>query len=314
MYHHINNENSRYSKFKGLNVEEFKAQIKYLKKNYNPIRMEDVFNYYMNRENKLPRNAALLTFDDNYKEHYDIVFPILDEEGVQGSFFVPTITLQKPMVLDVHKIHLLLINADLKRLYLDLLGRVNEHRKEYSLPSNNDYTKRFENGLIKNTSRFDTKGVIFIKRMLQTELPRQLRGIIIDELFQKYIKDDQKIIANELYMNINQLKFMNRKGMYIGPHGHNHYWLSELNRKEQKEEINMSIKIMNEIGFCFNSWAMSYPNGDYNKSLLSYLTKKGCKVGMIDDTPLISDLVNNYHLTLPRIDAKDVSKEMNKNV
>ena len=50
--------------------------------------MEDVIAAVESAE-PLPLDAALLTFDDGYAEHFDTVFPILHDRGLQGSFFPP---------------------------------------------------------------------------------------------------------------------------------------------------------------------------------------------------------------------------------
>lgn len=311
MYHHILNENSRY-KFKGLTTEQFIKQIEYLNKEYTIIKMEDIFQWYSSPENALPEKAALLTFDDGFKEHFDTVFPILDEEHLQGTFFVPTSVLQDPYVLDVHKIHLLLLSADTKRLKQDIFNLIKQHKKRYSLQSNGEYVKRFEKGMVKNISPYDTKDVIFVKRILQTELPPGFREKVVDILFHKHIKDNEKIISSELYANTNQLRFMNRKGMYIGPHGHNHLWMGQISREEQKKEIDLSLEVMKEIGYVTTQWAMSYPNGDSNKQLMNYLTKKGCKIGMVDNSLGIADLAKNNPFILPRIDTRGIMEEMGK--
>ena len=39
---------------------------------------------------QLSHNSLLLTFDDGYKDHFEFVLPILEEFGIQGSFFPPT--------------------------------------------------------------------------------------------------------------------------------------------------------------------------------------------------------------------------------
>lgn len=58
------------------------------KEKFNPVTMEEVIAYY-NESYELPDNAVLLTFDDGYIDHYTNVFPILNENGIQGSFFIP---------------------------------------------------------------------------------------------------------------------------------------------------------------------------------------------------------------------------------
>ena len=50
--------------------------------------------------------------------------------------------------------------------------------------------------------------MIFIKRMLQVGLPRELRKKIAIELFQHFIGVDETVIAEELYTTTEQLKIM----------------------------------------------------------------------------------------------------------
>ena len=56
MYHYVRDlKNSRYPNIKGLDIEKFKKQINFFKKNYNFIRMEDLIEYYKSpNEKKLP--------------------------------------------------------------------------------------------------------------------------------------------------------------------------------------------------------------------------------------------------------------------
>jgi len=51
----------------------------------------------------LPKNAAMLTFDDGYVDHFTQVLPILDQAGISGSFFPPAKCILERKVLDVIK-------------------------------------------------------------------------------------------------------------------------------------------------------------------------------------------------------------------
>ena len=156
---------------------------------------------------KLPDNSLLLTFDDAYKDHFEHVFPILDELGIQGSFFPSAKAIQEHNVLDVNKIHFILASTeDKNQIISDIYHMMDKFRQEYSLEPNIYY----DNKLKTEESRFDTNEVIFIKRMLQRELPEELRNKIVDFLFQKYVSKDEGSFSRELYMNIDQLKCMKK--------------------------------------------------------------------------------------------------------
>ena len=175
MYHYVRDlQNSRYPDIKGLDVSQFKKQISFFKEHFNPVTIEEVIAAY-DKGYKLPENALLLTFDDGYIDHFTTVFPILQENKIQGSFFIPGKTFTENVLLDVNKIHFILACAPIDELYSDVLNNV------VYLIENKEYTEKTREELIKEyavANRFDPKEVIFIKRLLQAVLPEDIRNRI----------------------------------------------------------------------------------------------------------------------------------------
>ena len=69
------------------NVDEFKKEMKYLKKHdYKTLTLKDI-NCYMNHKCDLPRKSVLITFDDGWKNAYELAFPILKEYGFNAVLF-----------------------------------------------------------------------------------------------------------------------------------------------------------------------------------------------------------------------------------
>ena len=197
MYHYVRDlKNSRYPDIKGLDINLFKEQINYMRKHYHIITMEEV-TYSIDNQVKIPDKSALLTFDDAYSDHYNNVFPILDKYKLQGSFYAPSKAITEHTVLDVNKIHFILASVEDKLdLVNDLKELVRVYQKEYQLEDFDYYYKK-----LAQASRLDTKDVIFIKRLLQVELVEELRIIIVDTLFEKYIGVSENAFSRELYMN-----------------------------------------------------------------------------------------------------------------
>lgn len=301
MFHYVREmEHTKYPKIKGRRVSEFKSQLDYMQSRYKFITMNDCINAIY-CDMKLPTNAALLTFDDGYLDHYTNVFPILDERKIQGSFFAPVRTITENKVLDVNKIHFILASvASLNDLLADIYKCLDQHRDQYHLNSNDYYFAK-----LAKASRFDTKEVIFIKRLLQVELDEELRGIITDKLFRKYVTTDEKAFAQELYMSKDQFKCMVRNGMYVGSHGFNHYWLDTLPENKQEEEVNKSLDFLKEIGSDLTAWAMCYPYGSYNDSLVSILKRKNCKLALTTNVQ-VAELSQESAYKLPRLDTNDI--------
>ena len=78
MYHHISTE-------KGVSPSEFEEQLKLIKKS-NTFKIEEI----ENKNNKLPKNSVLVTFDDGYEDNYKYAFPLLKKHNVKATIFLNT--------------------------------------------------------------------------------------------------------------------------------------------------------------------------------------------------------------------------------
>ena len=306
MYHYVRDlKTSRYPEIKGLSVDFFKEQLQYILKYYTVIRMQDLFEAIKGNK-KLPKNSLLLTFDDAYIDHFETVFPILDEFGIQGSFFPPGKAIHEHGVLDVNKIHFILASVENKKLLIeDIYSIMDTYRNEYNLESNESHYDK-----LATKDRFDTEEVVFIKKLLQKNLPEKLRNIIVNDLFFKYVSKDEGAFSIELYMNVDQLKCMIRHGMYVGSHGWDHYWLNTLSEDQQEKEIKLSLNFLQTIGCDTSEWVMCYPYGAYNDSLIALLKTHGCKLALTTEVE-IADLTTDNPFTFPRLDTNDLPKDKN---
>lgn len=301
MYHYVRDlQRSRFPAIKGRSLQEFKFQIEHIKKHYHPISMEDLIGA-VETGDSLPPNAALLTFDDGYADHYTTVFPILDEAGIQGSFFPPVMTVVHGRILDVNKIHFILASvSDSKQISAEIFKILDELRPQYGLKASEVLYKE-----LAVADRFDTADVVFIKRLLQKALPENLRALIADRLFKKFVSADESGFAAELYLSTDQIKCMKRHGMAFGSHGHDHYWLDSLEPQAQEREIDLSLEFLKGVGCELNQWVMCYPYGAWNESLLEILKRRHCKIGLTTRVA-VADLATDNPLLLPRLDTNDL--------
>lgn len=299
MYHYTRDLiHSRYPEIKGMDVALFRKQLEFFSKNFNVVRMEDVI-AAISVGKKLPENALLLTFDDGYIDHYTYAFPLLEEFGFQGSFFIPGKTFTTHQLLDVNKIHYILASANIYNLMEDVLELMNYYRgREFDYASNDELINIYA-----VANRFDCKETIFVKRILQTVLPEKLRNKISSELFEKYVGVSEERLAYELYMTEEQIRTMKRHGMFIGLHGYDHYWLGNLPEEKMREDIDKAIESLNEF-INPNSWVMNYPYGSYNQSVLDYIKSKGSVVGLTTEVG-VADLLSDNALKLSRLDCND---------
>lgn len=313
MYHYVRDlKNSRYPEIKGLQIELFREQILYLKKHYIFVTMEQLLDaYYGGDINDLPERSVLLTFDDAYIDHFTYVFPFLAHEHIQGSFFAPVKAITEHTVLDVNKIHFILASTpedQLPRLINELKQQLDKYREDWNLQSFDYY---FDKLAIAN--RFDSKEVIFVKRLLQVELNEKLRSLITFDVFQKVVGMDESMFSRELYMSMDQLKCMVDNGMHFGSHGYDHYWLNSLSKEKQEFEIKKSIEFIKEVGGDTSNWTICYPYGAYDEATIKVLKENGCKLGLTTRVDLanLHDREGDVLFKLPRLDTNDIPKDAN---
>ena len=307
MYHYVRDlKRSRYFNIKGLTIDEFTAQLNYLSRFYTFIGIQDCIEAIYS-EVDLPKNSVLLTFDDGFIDHFTSVYPILSQKKIQGCFFLPASVIFESIVLDVHKIHFILASTksvnttiiqDLKDMWPQLLEDSSVLSYEYY------YDK------LAYESRFDSKEIIFIKRLLQYELVGEVRKRVINKLFKKYVTNDEKSFSNELYLNKDHVDCMIKNGMFFGAHGDQHNWLDRLNSNQLKNEVDRSVDFLQAIGIKKEQWTMCYPYGAYNDSVKKLLIDNCFKLAFSTEIG-IACLKKSQAFSLKRLDTNDLPKELN---
>ncbi len=300
MYHYVRDyTSSSFPLIKGIDVKEFINQISYLKRYYKIITMEEML-LAIEGKYTLPGKAVLLTFDDAYIDHYEYVLPVLLENGIQGSFFPPAKAILEHTVLDVNKIHhILASSSQMKTIVKDIFEILDKLRNDFKLASNSYYYNKLAHG-----NRFDSGAVIFIKRLLQRELNEDLRKLILDELFTRYVGISEHEFSTQLYMSFDQISTLKNQGMHVGSHGYDHYWLDSLSKQDQLCEIDSSLEFLKNVGVDTTHWTMCYPYGAYNEDTLIVLKEKGCKLGLTTNVG-VADIEHEHRFEYSRLDTND---------
>ncbi len=305
MYHYTRDlKHSRYPEIRGLDYPLFRKQLDFFKENFNVVRMEQVIEAVKGNE-ELPENAVLLTFDDGYIDNYTFAFPLLQEYGFQGSFFISGKTFTTHQLLNVNKIHYIIASADIKKLVEDVKEKMNYYRgREFEYPSNEELWEKYA-----AENRNDGKETIFVKRMLQVALPEELRSRIASDLFEKYVGVSEEVLAYEIYLSEEQMRAMQRGGMYFGVHGYDHYWLANLSEEQMRADIDKGLEILDDF-IDRSAWVINYPYGDYSNAVAEYAKSKGAVVGLTIE-PRKADISVDDPLILPRLDCNDFPPKSN---
>jgi peptidoglycan/xylan/chitin deacetylase (PgdA/CDA1 family) len=301
MYHYVRDlAHSRYPAIKGRDIASFRRQLDHIARHHTVVSAEQVMAAAKGGE-PLPDDAAWLTFDDGYIDHYTVVFPLLHERGWQGAFFPPVRPIKDRQLLDVNRVHFILAaTPDHQAIVQAIRGFVEERQGADGVRPFADYWSE-----LARPSRMDPAEVIFIKRMLQHGLPEAARNQLAAALFQRFVSVDPSAFAGELYMSAEQLRTMIRCGMYVGSHGAGHYWLDRLDPQAQAADVDASLAFLADLGAAVDPWVMCYPYGAHNESLARLLRMRGCAVGLTTEVR-VARLPEDDPLALPRLDTNDL--------
>jgi len=308
MYHYVRDlKNSRFPHIKGLELDLFRHQIEYLSLHYKFIRMEELIDAIENKH-ELPPKAVLLTFDDPYIDHYVNVFPILRQRNIQGSFFPSMQPIIESKLLDTNKIHFILASeSNTDELLRVIFSEIKNLERKYGLKNQEYYEQQLHHS---KENRYDDKKIVYVKKLLQYELSKECRQIILDDLFRKYVGIKEDVFSKELYMNLDQIKDMKRHGMFVGNHCYSHNWMNLLTYEEQEREISKTAELLLAMGCDKNYTCISYPWGSYNTDTLDIVQKMQIKAGILSKFG-IADIKAHGPYLLPRLDTNDIPKDKN---
>ena len=139
----------------------------------------------------------------------------------------------------MNKIHFVLASVPDKAELLDtVFGLIEQARGESELRVRADFERE-----LAHPGRYDPAEVILIKRLLQRDLPEALRRSITDELFARYVTQEEAQFAGELYMGVDDIRSMRDAGMWVGSHAYDHYWLDSLDEASRRREIDLSLDV-----------------------------------------------------------------------
>ena len=276
-------------KLRGLNPcteAHFTEQLDYLRTRYEMVSVGAV---YQAAKAQRPGRFCALTFDDGLKEHYTLVLPLLIRYGIPGTFFLSGEILRERKISLTHKLHVLLLYADIEAL-VHIFHKFFGNRYRIDRTTNMNPRRRFDDVLTVN----------FKETLIA--LPLAERAAFINDAF--YAHHDEKKIAEEFFLDFGEARAMAEGGMEIGAHGFRHLSFDMLTPEEQSKDIGMSKAAIEEaVGVA--PAIFSYPHGRANTETLKILKDSGFRYGVIIQPEEVS--AAGDPLLIPRYDTNDIT-------
>jgi peptidoglycan/xylan/chitin deacetylase (PgdA/CDA1 family) len=225
-------------------TKQFEDDLDHMARNFQFVNWQE-FKDCMSGDFKPKKKIALLTFDDGFREFYDIVFPILERKGIYACNFV------NPAFID---------NKDMMfRCKASLLADAAEKIKTidpeiYFILSLKNIDRR---GLQKKILSINYQGKDILDRLAEK----------LEVDFKAYSKEHQPYLSTE------ELKMLTRKGFGISSHSWDHPKYGDLSLKDQMETTDKTFAYLKENSFLYESFAFPFTDFGVRKDFFDELFK-----------------------------------------
>lgn len=294
MYHYVRDvEATPFSGIRALPPTVFEAQLDWLQRDYTVIDLDTLEAAVDGRE-PLPPRGALLTFDDGFVDHHQVVLPILRRRGLSGVFFLAQdACAPSPRVLGVHKTHFLLATLG-AAAFADAVRRECE-----AVPAG-------ARAPVFGRDEWEHADERSIKSLLNYELPFEESERILDALFDRHL-GPQEPFARRLYLQAEQVREMADAGLTFGYHTRSHRMLSRLGPDEQHRELRDGVAWIRaltgqrRVSFCY-PWGGP---GTYTADTTGLLAAHEYSVAF-NTTRRTLVVGRDDRYELPRLDTRDL--------
>jgi peptidoglycan/xylan/chitin deacetylase (PgdA/CDA1 family) len=218
----------------------FREQVARLRDTYRVVTLEEAV-ALAGTGFRVTEPTALVTFDDGYRDNFDVALPILTELGVPAAFFLPTAFFQEPRLPWWDFVAYAVNRATVPVLRLE---------RPEAIEIDLEHTPRAE----------------AVARVVRACLDHHVdtgdeRG------FRAHLEDragvgvDDAALGRALFMTWDQARALAATpGMAVGSHAHSHRTLARLSEDEQRAELNESRRVLErEVGR--EVVALAYPYG-----------------------------------------------------
>jgi peptidoglycan/xylan/chitin deacetylase (PgdA/CDA1 family) len=238
---------------KATHTEDFRAQVQEMSSVFEMAGVEAAIDF-LNGEYRPRRDLCLLTFDDGLKEHYTTVLPILSEKRIRAVFFPITSCVAENRVAPDHMGQFLKASMGFDR-YADAFFRE-------AMTQSPDSFAPFHVDPMRAAQRYpwDTPEEARFKYLLHFGMGAELRDCSVRNLFSTQVADEAEF-ARTLYMNWDQLRLLQKAGMCIGGHSHQHKPLATMPARELMSDLETCRRLLSQHLAPQSVWPFSYPQG-----------------------------------------------------
>jgi peptidoglycan/xylan/chitin deacetylase (PgdA/CDA1 family) len=248
------------------NTTEFKKDIDFLLKNFEPIHPTDLINF-IERHHQLPQKKFLITFDDGFKEIYEVVAPVLKSKGVPAIFFINPAFIDNKEMFYRNKISVVLgeIKSQIKSSVLKRIA-------EMLSASSEEYVEI-------------RKALVTIKQTDKAKLDEV--ATVLELSFEKYLQEKRPWLTTQ------ELKELSSQGFYFGGHSWDHPYYQTLSLEEQMKQTVDSCNYIKQFQNHKTTFAFPHFDIDLTQQLFDQLLTGENKIDLLFGTQNQKNEINN---------------------
>ncbi len=218
--------------------EDFDWQIRYIKKNYNVISLDE-FSDIVNNNAKIKKKSVLITFDDGFSDNYYNAFPVLKKHVTPATFFISTDYINQKCLFWFDKVAYIIKATSHCEVCFSWLDE--------KVSISPDLNGRDE--LIKQV----------LSKLKQVDNDDRL--VLINEIQEKLgFNDSVETVSSNYPMTWENVIEMNNNGMSFGSHSVTHPILSKVSNSELHDEL-FDSKAIIEKKLNTHCESLAYPSG-----------------------------------------------------
>jgi peptidoglycan/xylan/chitin deacetylase (PgdA/CDA1 family) len=208
--------------------------LNFFLRHYEPVCLNDVI-AHLHGFAKLPKRCFIPTFDDGFREIYEVIAPILFKKGIPAVYFLVTSTIDNRELCYLQK----------KSLIIKKLMSINN--PIYIQKS----TKTLDEAEIPGSDLVSrVRSIFYRNRDVLDKI-----GALLECEFLSYLTE------NRPYLTSGQVSELMKQGFEIGAHSVDHPLYSELSIDEQLTQTRVSLEWLSHK-FNFNCRSFAFPYGD----------------------------------------------------
>ncbi|MGH9839810.1 MAG: polysaccharide deacetylase family protein [Blastocatellia bacterium] len=246
-------------------VETFRRQMELVREHCEVLTLDEAA-AVLRGERSITRTAAVITFDDGYRDFYDLAWPVLRELGLPATVFVPTAYIGSGQMLDHDRFYLYVMKARSRGLSLRVpLVKAGLSAEKVAALCAEVNPLRIYSQL--------------------SYLPFALRERSL-RCLDDFVGDQQEENLNGFsLLDWEMAREMSRAGIFFGAHTDNHVVLTNEEPQTVEREILRSKQALEErLGRPVRHFA--YPTGKYNVAVKDAVARAGFEVAVTTERRL----------------------------